>query len=282
MTMEQNNLNQEQHFREWLESKGLKSETIKDYLFYYSKVSFESLGDQDYISQFLNDYKNNYVVRAFLKNVSNYLKINIELPQVTGRRKSRIPKVITEGEVLQIVEAMENERNKIMILITFYCGLRRGSLLKIKPSDFNWEACKKFPSLQDAELVNKFGRLRYIGKGDKEGISIVPGKLIVRIGKFIKHDLNINSNPIAMNEPMFKIGPKRWTVILEKASQKAIGRAINPHLLRHSFGTYLLRKGMDIRYIQKALNHSSLSSTQIYTHVDDKDLEEEYLKRLGN
>lgn len=278
--MEENFTSPEQHFAEWLESKGLKPETVRDYLFYYNKISFEDLEDRDYISKFLNDYKNNPVARAFLKNLFNYKGIKFELPQVTGRRKSRIPKVITEEEVLKIAEAMENERNKIMVLITFYCGLRRGELLKMKPKDFNWNQCKEYPGLSQEELGRRFGRLRTIGKGDKEGIAFVPGNLMVRIGRFLKHDLKISQGD--MEERMFKIGEKRWTVILEKASLKAIGRKVNPHLLRHSYGTYLLRKGMGIRHIQKALRHSSISSTQIYTHVDDEDLEQEFLNKLGN
>lgn len=278
--MDENFFPREQQFSEWLESKGLKSETVKDYLFYFKKFSFENLEDLDYISHFLTDYKNNYVVRAFLKNLFEYLGREIKLPEITGRRKSRIPKVITEEEVLKIAEAMGNERNKIMVLLTFYCGLRRGGLLKIRPCDFNWNQCKEFPSLSEEELINKFGKLRVIEKGDKERVVLVPGKIMVRIGKFLKHDLKVTSE--GMKGRMFKIGFRRWGAILDKASLKALGKKINPHLLRHSFGTYLLKKGMDIRYIQKALGHSSISSTQIYTHVEIEDLEQEFLNKLGN
>lgn len=281
MTMEEQNKIQEQHFKEWLESKSLKPESVKDYLFYYGKVSLESIDDPDYINHFLTDYKNNYVVRSFLKNLFEYLGKKIDLPKITGRTKSRIPKVITEEEVLNIAEAMGNERNKLMVLISFYGGLRRGGLLKIRPCDFNWNECKDFPFLTDEALIKKYGRLRVIEKGDQEGIALIPGKLMVRIGRFIKNDLNIISNPNAMNEKMFKIGVRRWAAILDNASLKALGKKIHPHLLKHSCGTYLLKKGMDIRYIQKALRHLKISSTQIYTHVEEEDLEEEFKKRLG-
>lgn len=282
MSSQGNYLNQEQHFKEWLESKGLKAETVKDYLFYYDKLSFDQLQDRDYISAFLNDYNNNSVARAFLKNLLYYHGIkNIELPKMTGRRKKRIPEVITEATLLKIVEAMTTERNKIMALITFYCGLRKGELLKIKPGDFNWDDCKSFPSLSNEELKDKFGRVRVLGKGDKQRLALVPGALMVRIGKFIKHKLKINYNPELMKERMFKIGARRWATILSEASIKSIGKHLNPHALRHSYGTFLLRKGMDLRYIKEAMGHSSISSTQIYTHVQIDDLEEQFSKKLS-
>ena len=267
------NKNQKQLFRNWLESKGLKSETLKDYILYYDKVSLEQLCHKDYLSTILIRYKNNTVIRAFLKNLFEYLDLNMKLPSITGRRKVRIPEVIDEEDLLKIAASATNERNKLMILLSFYCGLRRGELLKITPNDFNWRKCGGFPKMSEEELKGKYGKLKTIGKGDKEGIALVPGKLILEIAHYLNH---ANLSP---TQKLFMINKTRWAQILNRTSMKAIGKKIHPHTLRHSFATYLHQKGFDMRFIKEAMRHTSIRSTEIYTHVTIEDLEGEYLKK---
>ncbi|MCU0644256.1 MAG: hypothetical protein MUC94_08325, partial [bacterium] len=93
----------------------------------------------------------------------------IELPKITGSKKERIVDFISKEEVHILAENTGNKRNKLMVLICFYAGLRVDELLKIRPYSFNWIDWIKDKS--------KTGELKVIGKGNKERIVLIPSKL---------------------------------------------------------------------------------------------------------
>lgn len=216
----------------WLQAKGLSPNTIEQYTHYFQKFEFDKLS-QNYLVEYITHFNNN-VARAFLKNLLHFIKTgdfpkeikiliaDMEIPKVTGRKKVRIPEILSEEQVFRVSNAVNGERNKIMVLLTFFGGLRVSELCKIKPYDFMWENWLRNPE--------DIGRLRVIGKGNKQRPVLIPSKLMARIYTWIKNEVsNIQSKDVKL----FGIKSRRWRQILDRAGEVAIGRRIHPHLLRH-------------------------------------------------
>lgn len=262
----------------WLKAKGLSPRTIQNYNEYFNKFNLMFLS-QSYLNEFVQQH-NNPVARAMLKHIFHYLRTNdfpneikelakeIEIPTITGRKKIKLPNVLSENQVLIVSNAMENERNKIMVLITFYCGLRMNELLTILPYSFQWSKWLEQPTSS--------GILKVVGKGNKQRQVFVPAQLMARVYAWIKNEVAPKGQ--AQDEPLFQIKKSRWNTLLNFAGTRALGRNVNPHLLRHSCGTWLRDKGWDLKAIAEFLGHESINTTQIYTHVSQEQIKKQYEK----
>ncbi len=88
---------------------------------------------------YLHKY-NNSVSRAFVRSIIDYLQLkDILIPKITGRKRIREPEIISLNEVLSVSGAMRTPRNRIMVLLNFYAGLRVSELINIRPFDFQWK-----------------------------------------------------------------------------------------------------------------------------------------------
>ena len=284
-------------FTQWLENKNLKERTIENYVYYYNKFTFD-LYNQETVSKFLSQKSNrNSIGRGFLVNLRKFLMVNykeldisidqrldvseVELPKLSGRPKQRIIKPMPHEQISLLEQHLYGENLKLMLLISYYCGLRLGELLKIKILSFNWESWKKDPE--------KMGECRVLGKGDKEGVALVPSSIMKRVAKFIKNKRYSSLDSYvfidAKGKTNFKNKGRIWQQRLLQAgidsgitkldeNKKPIKETIvHPHRLRHSYATYLLNvKGLDMREVQEILRHSSIQSTQIYIHIDKEHL----------
>ncbi|MEX0597360.1 MAG: site-specific integrase [Candidatus Paceibacterota bacterium] len=253
---------------EWFKIKGLSSRTIGFYMNYFDKLDVKNI-DQEHVHNYLKR-NNNLVARALLKNLINYVKTNefplelkslvgsLDIPKQTGRKKKVIPNVITRNQVHLIANSMENIRNRLMVLLTYYCGLRADELLNIKPFDFNWREWKETKEIE--------GYLKVTGKGNKQReIAVIPDLM-----KGLYDYIQEISSTITKEDPIFKISHRYWRRTISKASKKAIGKPINPHLLRHSCATYLINSGLEIDEVSQFLGHSDIRTTMIYVHRDKK------------
>ncbi len=290
-------------FEEWLESKNLKERTIQNYLYYFNKFTFDSF-NQETISKFLSEKSNrNSIGRSFLVNLQRFLKINhkelgisqesrikiteVELPKLTGRTKQRIIKPIPHEHISILENNLDTEQLKLQLLLSYYCGLRLGELLKITILSFNWEEWKKDPS--------RMGECRVYGKGDREGIALVPSVLMKRIAIFIKSksfdsldsrlfikatgEINIKNRSRTWQQKLRDAGIRAGITKLDKENKTIKDTVIHPHRLRHSYAAYLLNeKGLNLREVQELLRHSSIQSTQIYTHISKEHLKEKLEK----
>jgi len=258
---------------EWFELKHLSRNTIENYLFYFDKFKINDL-NQEYLNKFLKKY-DNMVCRAFLNNLFLYIQTNdfpeelkaailkLNIPKISGKKRIRLPNVLSKEEVHKIADNMSNTRNRLMTLLTFYGGLRVSELISIRPYDFKWDEWK-------SKTINP-GILKVIGKGDKQReVYIIPG-LMNLIYHYVKDEVSKKQN---VNAPLFSINQRRWQIILSKVSKKVLDRSINPHLLRHSCATYLREKGFDLKEIAEFLGHESIVTTQIYTHINKEKLKE--------
>lgn len=189
----------------------------------------------------------------------------------TGRPPQRLPKALDLDEVTRLLDAPKiNDdfglRDKAMLETLYATGLRVSELINLKAEDANL----------------KMGFLRCIGKGSKE--RIVPlgevaaefiAAYIDRIrGRFSRGEISeylfLTKNGQPMSRIMF------WKIIKKYAAQAGIIKPITPHTLRHSFATHLLERGADLRSLQEMLGHSSIATTQVYTHVSREHLREIY------
>jgi site-specific recombinase XerC len=289
-------------FIQFLERKGLNQATVQQYA--YQLLRFQSkynYFNQESISLFLSEPGHrNTQTRAFVKNFKEYLKMHrkelnllpniyedileTEIPRITGRTKSKIVRPLSEEQVLMLENYMQDERMKLMLLLSFYCGLRVNELYRIQVISFNWTEWRKNPE--------EYGECIVYGKGGKEGLALVPSKLMKRTARFIREKgfINVQSR-IFLRKKDQKISLKNacrhWQVKLREAGVKSgitlldennhiiPETKVHPHRLRHSFATHLLKiKKMGIREVQELLRHSSIQSTQIYTHLDKGDLKE--------
>lgn len=276
-------------FGVWLENKGLKARTIQNYLYYFNKFIYPKF-NQESVSRFISEKSHrNLVSRSFLINLKDFMIMNsvelgidpryykeindVVLPKITGRKSQRIVKTISSEEVEILEKYLPTEELKIMLLTTYYAGLRLGELLKIKVSSFNWASWKKD--------INSMGEVKVFGKGDKEGIALLPAFMMARISKFIR---SRSDKFESVDSKIFSIGARSFQQYLTDAGIKSgitqkgpdnkilEETRIHPHKLRHSYAHNLLMKGVDLRYIKDALRHSSIQSTQIYTQLDTQEL----------
>lgn len=286
-------------FESWLINKNLKPRTVQNYIYYFNKFTFEAF-DQESISRFLSLKENrNTIARSFLLNFQKFLMVNsdefainpelkariasVELPKLTGKAKRRIISPISHEKIPLIEQALKTESDKIKLLLSYYCGLRLGELLKIRVISFNWDQWRQDPS--------KMGECRVFGKGDKEGIALVPADLMKRIAQFIRSNEFDNVTSFIFLSPgkpyHFNTLARDWEQKLSDAGFAAgivqktpEGKIIqetscHPHRLRHSYASYLLNvMGLNLREVQELLRHSDISSTQIYTHIDKQQLKD--------
>lgn len=268
-----------EEFRAWLKLKGLSDISIKNYEFYLDKFCLFETFNQATTELFISKY-NQTIARAFIKNYKEFLisrykqegcmpeeisKLNdISLPKLTGRRKARIPDVLNRNQAKKIVRNLPSEEYKLMFWITFYGGLRLAGLMGIKVDSFQWDLWYQNKE-EDCEL-------KVIEKGDKQRTVFIPPKIIDRLVKWLttvrlKRDDD-------KTKPIFQQDRRKWQKMLVRISNEQLGFKTTPHTLRHSCATYLLKKGLNVKELQEYLGHESLSSTEIYLHINPEELKE--------
>lgn len=260
-------------FLQWLSMKGLSEATKKKYLYYFSKFPAEEF-NQGHVNYYLSQPTNqNPNCRAFITNLRDFLietfpdvldYQKIRIPKRTGRKVRKLPDFPTEEELPLIEHAMLEERNKLMLLISFYGGLRPAGLLKIRAIDFDWKEWKNDP-LRPCKL-------KVTEKGQKERLVFIPGHIMRRLASWIQSS-RMNHSP---GLKIWMIGYRRWHFFLTEACKKSIGRSLSPHKLRHGCATWLLNNGWTLQELSDYLGHESIATTQIYAHLDKKKIQQKY------
>lgn len=291
-------------FEEWLINKNLKERTIENYIYYFNKFTFDVF-DQETVSKFISLKSNrNSIARSFLVNFQKYLTVNykelglgddvrleigeVELPKLTGRTRQRLIKPIPHDQIPLLEKHLETEQLKLQLLLSYYCALRLGELLKITPLSFNWDIWKKETS--------KMGECRVYGKGDKEGLALIPSKLMIRVARFIRagnwtslnnklfvsnktENVNLNNPARVFQRKLRQAGIDSGITQLDANRQPIKETVVHPHRLRHSYADYLLNhQNFNLREVQEVLRHSSIQSTQLYTYINKEHLKEKLSK----
>ena len=186
----------------------------------------------------------------------------IETPK-TGRK---LPDTLSVEEIDSLISAIdlssnEGERNRAMLETLYGCGLRVSELVSLKISDLFFDE----------------GFLKITGKGNKQRFVPV-GNLTqkyIQIYRDLKRiDLNIkkgHEDTLFLNRRGSQLTRAMlFTIIKDLAKKIELNKNISPHTLRHSFATHLLENGADLRSIQLMLGHESITTTEIYVHLDRK------------
>ena len=192
-----------------------------------------------------------FALKFFYENVLNQ-KFDGKIP--LAKSKGRLPTVLSKEDITKMFEATLNLKHRLVLMFLYYTGIRLNEAVNIK-----WE---------DIDFERGIIHLK-VTKGEKERIIFLHDKL----KKFIEY-FNIKKEGLVFLSNLGKKYDKRTIqmIVGNAAKKSGISRRITPHTLRHSFATHLLEGGADIRHIQKLLGHSSLQTTQIYTHVANKDI----------
>ena len=210
-----------------------------------------------------NGYKagSTYTAAVAIKKFLDYLGLSNNIKGFEyPKRPKELPKYLTPQEVNKLIEATNDNKEKLIVKLLYTTGIRVGELVKIKIQDIDIDNCT----------------IRVFGKGSKEREVFFPPSLRQLIRK-VKGDRPPDDYLIkGKRGPIHYVTVER---IVRKLAKKAgLKKKVTPHILRHSFATHALSKGMDVREIQELLGHASLKTTQVYTHVSRKRLFNDYLK----
>jgi len=256
--------------KDYLIRKGYSSQTIKNYDNHLVRFLNYSNGYDDYNSvnsyllYLLNEKKSSH---SYVNQAINAIKIDLKLQGkvdddsiisiVRPKKEKKLPKVLSQEEVKLILDSVKNSKHKTMLMLAYSCGLRVSEVAQMKITDID--------SSRMIVLIKQ-------GKGRKDRISILSEKMLIQLREYYKEykpkmwlfescDCNSHINPRSIQN-VFNAAIKRT----------GITKTVTFHSLRHSFATHLLESGVDLRYIQELLGHSSSKTTEIYTHVSTKSL----------
>lgn len=177
------------------------------------------------------------------------------------RRPERLPHYLSEEETHRLFEAVRGSaRDSAIVHVLAFAGLRVGELCHL--------------ALEDIEFERNLLHVRS-GKGDKDREVVLEDRSRAAIDRYLTERTLAGEG----SSRLFPVGPVTVERIVRRAAKDAgIPRRVTPHMLRHTLATALLSRGCDIRYIQKLLGHASVSTTQIYTHVDTAALRDAYTR----
>lgn len=193
----------------------------------------------------------------------------IEMPNI-GRH---VPEVLSVEEIDSIVNAVDDtkdeaSRDRAIIEVLYGCGLRVSELVNMRLTDIFWEE----------EFV------KVTGKGDKQRLAPISRRAMDEIKCYLPFRSSVN---VQRGEEGYLFISKRgkhlsritvFHIVKVLAERAGIRKVISPHTFRHSFATHLLERGANLRAIQMMLGHESISTTEIYTHVDMSTLRYEILE----
>ena len=178
-----------------------------------------------------------------------------------------LPETLNELQVEQFLEKIDTKavhglRDLAMIELLYASGLRISELANARLEDFNFEQ-------RIVRVTGKGNKTRLVPVGRK-ACEALAAYLSTERSKLVKPR---SSSEIFLSERGMKLTTARiWQIVKKHARRAGLEKNIYPHLLRHSFATHLLSNGADLRIIQEMLGHADISTTQVYTHVDQQRL----------
>jgi integrase/recombinase XerD len=262
-------------FKHWLLSRRYSNSTIttytealKTFLTFYNDKMVAEINNDDVI-RYNNEYilnnnlsasYQNQIVNAVKLFFSTILETKIEIEKIHRPKREKIlPNVLSKEEVKLILNAHSNLKHKTMLSLIYACGLRRSELLNLKPTDID--------SKRGIVIIRQ-------GKGKKDRIAPLSDKILTML-----RDHYIANKPLTYlfegKIPGESYSEYSLQNVLKQALYKVgITKPVTLHWLRHSFATHLLESGTDLRYIQELLGHNSSKTTEIYTHVSTKSIQQ--------
>ena len=257
-----------EEFEQFLEMEMLdkvSNKTIKSYMYFLSKKGNTRRTIARKLSSLKSYYK--YLRKNELSEEDPFALIEKQ------HISKRLPEVLSINEIVELMEIeiadkdYLNNRNYLIVRILFSTGVRVSELtnIKLEHIDFNE------------------GYLKVRGKGDKDRIVFFDEDTKNILYNFLQNDWPMfkkeETNYIFLNKFGNKISERSVELILQEKGRKMKSpKEIYPHMLRHSYASSLLESGADLRVIQELLGHESISTTQIYTHINNRTIKKVYDK----
>lgn len=191
----------------------------------------------------------------------------LQLPKLSRK----LPDTLSVQETISIIESIdmskpEGQRNRAMLEVLYSCGLRVSELI----------------NLQISNLFLASGFIKVTGKGNKERIVPIGSEAMKQLNyyiDFVRNKVNIQKGEediVFLNKRGKRLSRVMvFYIIKAQAAQIGTNKEISPHTFRHSFATHLIEGGADLRTVQEMLGHASITTTEIYTHLD-----REYLRSV--
>ncbi|WP_338647907.1 site-specific tyrosine recombinase/integron integrase [Flavobacterium sp. KS-LB2] len=261
-------------FIQWLSSKRYSPSTIKTYsealksfLIFYREKQIAEITNEDVII-----YNNEFILKnnlsaSYQNQIVNALKLffkTIQDKQIiidTIHRPKRgkvLPNILSKEEIKLILTVLTNTKHKTMLSLIYACGLRRSELLQLTFKDI--QADRKLLVIKQS-------------KGKKDRIVPISDKIIEMLRDYYK-EYRPKKWLFEGQRENTKYSDRSLEEVLKKSIRLAqINKPVSLHWLRHSYATHLLESGTDLRYIQELLGHSSSKTTEIYTHVSTKNIQ---------
>jgi integrase/recombinase XerD len=234
------------------------------------------------VQNFVNDYRTDRAessvsrmiasIRGFHRFLvlENATSINPAQYISTGSKSLRLPKTLSVDKVIEIIESISStdantSRNKLIFEFLYGTGARISELVNT--------------DLDDIDIESNIVKIRF-GKGSKQRIIPLGKQLKIAINNYLTRERNAlvsskkSCNSLLLNSRGARLSRQSiWEVINKIALQNNLAD-LTPHTLRHAFATHLLEGGADVRVVQELLGHSSVNTTQIYTHITVERLRE--------
>lgn len=253
----------------WLNERDIKEvnyNVIREYLLYIQQFNYSKTTTARKIASLRTFYRFLYREKVVETNPA----VGVHAP----KRGKSLPEFLTEAEIEQVMNNVKistpaGYRNRTILELLYATGMRISEL-----SNLNFE------NLNLAE-----NEIRVFGKGAKERIVLVSERAKKFLEEYIKTvrtlisenaELSDNS-PVFINKTGYRLQPQSVRLAIKEVMENIeLPKHVTPHVFRHSFATKLLENGADLRVVQELLGHSSISNTQIYTHVSTERLKHSY------
>lgn len=244
------------------------SEALKSFLTFCNTKAVKDITNKDVIL-----YNNDYILKhnlssSYQNQIVNAIKLYFMIVKDTAieidkihrpKREKVLPNVLSKEEVKAILEAPKNLKHKAMLSMIYSCGLRRSELLNLKPNNID--------SKRNVVIIRQ-------SKGKKDRITPLSPKILELLRNYYK-EYSPKTYLFEGQEKNTQYSARSLEEVLKKSIKLAtINKPVTLHWLRHSYATHLLESGTDLRYIQELLGHNSSKTTEIYTHVSTKNIQQ--------
>lgn len=244
------------------------SEALKSFLTFCNTKAIKEITNDDVIA-----YNNDYILKhnlssSYQNQIVNAIKLYFKIVKETAieidkvhrpKREKVLPNVLSKEEIKAILEAPKNLKHKAMLSMIYSCGLRRSELLNLIPNDID--------SKRNVVIIRQ-------SKGKKDRITPLSPKILELLRDYYK-EYSPKIYLFEGQEKNTQYSARSLEEVLKKSITLAkINKPVTLHWLRHSYATHLLESGTDLRYIQELLGHNSSKTTEIYTHVSTKNIQQ--------
>ena len=248
-----------------LKLRGFSPLTTRNYSFFVEKF-LKSCGkesgfvDQEdakkYLASLYDSKSKNTIMLAaaslkfFFQEVIKKEFNDVRIP----KKDKKLPEVLTKEEVLKLINGAETRKSRLILSLLYSSGLRVSELVHLKPSDISFS--------------ENTGWVRG-GKGSKDRMFILSNGLGTELQEYLKKHKECGYL-FSQDKPLTTRNVQK--IVKHVRLRAGMQKRVTPHTLRHSFATHLLEAGTDIRMIQALLGHSSLNTTQLYTHISSTEM----------